>query len=160
MRLAGGNVLAIKLLVEIDVRVDVLHDRMGAQTKASAPHFIAHDRMLMTPAPKGDSKMTLRPPASLQKIGRLRLFSALGALVILIVLAGIYGIARIRSNPTGAACQAAVNTAKRIAGLARGVVAAVTVVHVSFQVHDLAFKDVQGIEMRLADLTAASGRLT
>src|SRR5262249_1519080 len=138
MRLAGGNVLAIKLLVEIDGRVDVLHDRIGAQTKASAPHFIAHDRMVMTPAP-GDSKMTLRPPASLQKIGRLRLFSALGALVILIVLAGVYGIARIRSNPTGAACQAAVNMAKRIAGLARGEVAALTVAHAPFQVPRLAF---------------------
>src|SRR5262249_38636287 len=126
MRLAGGNVLAIKLLVEIDGRVDVLHDRIGARTKASAPHFIAHDRILMklmTPAPKGDSEMTLRPPASLQKIGRLRLFSALGALVILVVLAGVYGIARIRSNPTGTACAAAVNTAKGIEGLAGGGVA-------------------------------------
>jgi thiol-disulfide isomerase/thioredoxin len=106
---------------------------------------------LMTPAPKGDSEMTLRPPASLQKIGRLRLFSALGALVILIVLAGVYGIAHIRSNPTGATCQAAVNTAKRIAGLARGEVAALTVAHALFQVPDLAFKDAQGREVRLAD---------
>jgi thiol-disulfide isomerase/thioredoxin len=95
--------------------------------------------------------MTLRPPASLQKIGRLRLFSALGALVILIVLAGVYGIARIRSNPTGAACAAAVNTAKRIAGLARGEVAAFTVAHAPLQVPDLAFKDAQGREVRLAD---------
>jgi thiol-disulfide isomerase/thioredoxin len=106
---------------------------------------------LMTPAPKPDPEMTLRPPAFLRKIGRLRLYSAIAALVILIVLAGVYGIARLRSNPADAACAPAVNTGKRIAGLARGEVAALTVAQRPFQVPDLAFKDGQGREVRLAD---------
>src|SRR5262249_56404429 len=105
----------------------------------------------MRPGTKGDYERAVRPRAPLQKIGRLRLFSALGALVILIVLAGVYGIACIRSNPTGTACAAAVNTAKRIAGLARGEVAALTIAHAPFQVPDLAFKDAQGREVKLAD---------
>ena len=95
--------------------------------------------------------MTLRPAAFLRKIGRLRLYSAVAALVILIVLAGVYGIARLRSNPADAACAAAVNTGKRIASLARGEVAALTVAQRPFQVPDLAFKDAQGREVRLAD---------
>jgi thiol-disulfide isomerase/thioredoxin len=106
---------------------------------------------LMTPAPKPDPEMTLRPAAFLRKIGRLRLYSAVAALVILIVLAGVYGIARLRSNPADAACAAAVNTGKRIASLARGEVAALTVAQRPFPVPDLAFKDAQGREVRLSD---------
>jgi thiol-disulfide isomerase/thioredoxin len=103
----------------------------------------------MMPAPKRDPEMTWRP--ALQKIGRLRLYSAAAALVVLIVLAGVYGIARLRSNPADAACAAAVNTGKRIANLARGEVAALTVAQKPFQVPDLAFKDAQGQDVRLAD---------
>jgi len=94
-----------------------------------------------------------RRPASyyLQKIGRLRLFSAVAALAILIVLAGVYGIAHRRSNPADAACQAAVNTAKRIAPLVRGEVAAFTPAHTPLRVPDLAFKDAKGRDVALAD---------
>jgi thiol-disulfide isomerase/thioredoxin len=94
---------------------------------------------------------TRRPASYLQKIGRLRLFSAVAALAILIVLAGVYGIAHRRSNPADAACQAAVNTAKRIAPLARGEVAAFSPAHTPLRVPDLAFKDGKGRDVALAD---------
>jgi thiol-disulfide isomerase/thioredoxin len=93
--------------------------------------------------------MTQRP--YLQKIGRMRLLSAVGALIILIVLAGVYGIAHLRGNPADTACAAAVNTARRIAPLARGEVAALTVAHSPFRVPDLAFKDAKGRDVTLAD---------
>jgi thiol-disulfide isomerase/thioredoxin len=105
--------------------------------------------MLMTPMPNPDE--TRRPASYLQKIGRLRLVSAVAALAILIVLAGVYGIAHRRSNPADAACQAAVNTAKRIAPLVRGEVAAFTPARAALRVPDLAFKDAKGRDVALAD---------
>jgi len=88
---------------------------------------------------------------ALRKIGRLRLVSAAAAVAILIVLAGVYGIARLRSNPADAACQAAVNTAKRIAPLVHGEVAALSVAQTPFRVPDVAFKDAQGHDVTLAN---------
>jgi thiol-disulfide isomerase/thioredoxin len=82
---------------------------------------------------------------------RRRLFGAAAGVLILAVLAGIYGIARLRSNPADAACQAAVATAARIAPLVHGEVAALAVARTPFHVPDLAFKDAQGRERTLAD---------
>jgi len=80
------------------------------------------------------------------------LFLALGGgIAILAVLAGVYGMGRSRSNPAAAACGAAVAAARRIAPLALGEVAALTVAHAPFQVPDLVFKDRQGHEHRLSD---------
>jgi thiol-disulfide isomerase/thioredoxin len=87
----------------------------------------------------------------LQKIGRWRLASAAAALVILLVLAGVYGIAHRPSNPADAACRSAVNTAKRIAPLVRGEVAALAPAQAPFHVPDLAFKDSSGRDLRLGD---------
>jgi thiol-disulfide isomerase/thioredoxin len=87
----------------------------------------------------------------LHKIGRLRLVSAAAAIGILIVLAGVYGIARLRSNPADAACQPAVNLAQRIAPLAQGEVAALAVAQTPFRVPDLTFKDAAGADKTLAD---------
>jgi thiol-disulfide isomerase/thioredoxin len=95
--------------------------------------------------------MTEQSAPSLQKIGRLRLVSAVAAIGILVVLAGVYGIARLRSNPADAACQAAVNAAGRIAPLARGEVAALAVARTPFRVPDLAFKDAAGRDRKLAE---------
>jgi len=106
----------------------------------------------MQRAPKPHSTAVTEPPASLlRKIGLLRLVSAAAALVILIVVAGIYGIAHLRSNPADAACGGAVNIAKRIAPLVRGEVAALAVAQTPFRVPDLAFKDAQGRDLTLAD---------
>jgi len=88
---------------------------------------------------------------SLNKIGRLRLVSVAAAIGILVVLAGIYGIGRMRSNPADAACQPAVNAASRIAPLVHGEVAALALAQTPFHVPDLAFKDAQGRDKTLAD---------
>src|SRR5690349_25031207 len=106
----------------------------------------------MQPAPKPHTTAVTSPPVSLlQKIGRLRLISAAAALVILIVLAGIYGIAHLRSNPADAACRGAVNIAKRLAPLARGEVAALAPAQRPVRVPDLAIKHGSGRVVRLSD---------
>jgi thiol-disulfide isomerase/thioredoxin len=106
----------------------------------------------MKPAPKPNTTAVTEPSVPLlQKIGRWRLISAVAALVILIVLAGIYGIAHRPSNPAETACSGAVNIAKRIAPLIRGEVAALTPAQTPFRVPDLAFKDAKGRDLRLAD---------
>jgi thiol-disulfide isomerase/thioredoxin len=71
--------------------------------------------------------------------------------VILAVLAGVYGMEHLRSNPGDAACQPAVETAARIAPLVHGEVAALRVAHAAFRVPDLAFKDADGHGRTLAD---------
>jgi thiol-disulfide isomerase/thioredoxin len=95
--------------------------------------------------------MTEQSVPLLQKIGRLRLISGAAVVIILVVLAGVYGIAHQRSNPADAACQAAVNTAKRIAPLVHGEVAALSPAQTPFRLPDLAFKDAQGREVTLAE---------
>ncbi|HEX3502866.1 MAG TPA: TlpA disulfide reductase family protein [Xanthobacteraceae bacterium] len=76
------------------------------------------------------------------------LFALCGALA---VLAGIYGIGRLRGNPADTACRPAVNIASRIAPLAQGEVAAFAVAKTPFRVPNVAFKDAQGHERNLAD---------
>jgi thiol-disulfide isomerase/thioredoxin len=87
---------------------------------------------------------------SLNKIGRRRLVSVAAAAGILVVLAGIYGIGRMRSNPADAACRPAVNAASRLAPSIHGEVAALAVAQAPFHVPDLAFKDAQGRDKTLA----------
>jgi len=95
--------------------------------------------------------MTEQSDTPSDKIGRMRLISAAAAIGILIVLAGVYGIARLRSNPTDAACLAAVDTAHRIAPLVHGEVAALAVAQTPFRVPNLAFKDAPGHDRTLAE---------
>ncbi len=78
-------------------------------------------------------------------------FAALGGVAILAVLAGVYGMGRLRSNPAAAACAPAVAAASRLAPLAHGEIAALTLARAPFQVPDLAFKDAQGREHKLSD---------
>lgn len=73
------------------------------------------------------------------------------AVAVIAVLAGVYGIGRLRSNPAAAACAPAVETASRIAPLARGEVAALAVAHRPFLVPDLTFKGGDGREHALND---------
>jgi thiol-disulfide isomerase/thioredoxin len=84
-------------------------------------------------------------------LARWRLLSVAAAIGILAVLAGVYGIEHVRSNPAAAACAPAVKTAGRIAPLARGEVAALTMTQTPFRVPDLAFTDADGRERTLAD---------
>ena len=67
------------------------------------------------------------------------------------VLAGVYGMGRLRGNPAAAACEPAVKTAARIAPLAQGEVAALTPAQRPFLVPDLAFKDADGHDRKLSD---------
>lgn len=67
----------------------------------------------------------------------------------LAVAAGIYGIARLRSNPADAGCRAALATAARIAPLVHGEVAALAPAQTPFHVPALAFKDAQNHDLTL-----------
>jgi thiol-disulfide isomerase/thioredoxin len=86
-----------------------------------------------------------------RRLARLRLVAVAAAAAMLAVLAGIYGIDRLRGNPDAAACADAVKTAGRIAPFARGEVAALTISRSPFRVPNLAFKDAEGRARALAD---------
>ncbi len=94
--------------------------------------------------------MTELPAEPYYKVRR-RKVTALALCGAVAVLAGVYGIGRLRSNPAAAACRSAVETAVRIAPLAHGEVAALTVAQTPFRVPNLAFKDAEGHERTLAD---------
>jgi thiol-disulfide isomerase/thioredoxin len=94
--------------------------------------------------------MTEQSISRRDKIGRWRLISVAAAIGILAVLAGVYGMGHLRSNPAAAACAPAVATAARIAPLARGEVAALAMAHTPFRVPDVAFKDAEGRDRTLA----------
>jgi thiol-disulfide isomerase/thioredoxin len=98
-------------------------------------------------------EQSVQPPDQFarHKTGRLRLLSLAATAGILVVLAGVYGIGRLRSNPADAACRPAVNVAGRLAPLVHGEVAALAVAQTPFRVPDLAFKDAQGRDKTLAD---------
>jgi thiol-disulfide isomerase/thioredoxin len=66
-------------------------------------------------------------------------------------IAAVYGIAALGGNGGDAACAGALATAKRIAPLARGEVAAVAVADTGLHLPALAFKDATGTEKTLAD---------
>jgi thiol-disulfide isomerase/thioredoxin len=100
--------------------------------------------------------MTESPAEPYYKVRRRRMIAALAwsGILALAVLAGVYGIDRLRSNRAGAdaaACVPAVQTAGRLAPLVHGEIAALTVARTPFHVPDLAFKDAEGHERTLAD---------
>jgi thiol-disulfide isomerase/thioredoxin len=80
-----------------------------------------------------------------------RRFGVAAAIAVLVVLAAVYGIGHLRSNPDAAACRQALAAAARIAPLAQGEVAALAVAQTGFRVPDLAFKDDTGQARTLKD---------
>jgi thiol-disulfide isomerase/thioredoxin len=83
-----------------------------------------------------------------------RLPYVIGAVVIggLIGYAGVVGFGGLKPGAGGdPACRAAVNTAKRIAPLAHGEVAAVTMATTPLKLPDLAFEDADGKPKKLSD---------
>jgi thiol-disulfide isomerase/thioredoxin len=84
-------------------------------------------------------------------IRRRRLIGAAAALLALAVIAGVYGIGHLRSNPADAACRQAVETASRIAPQVGGEVAALALARTPFSMPSLAFKDSTGHPRTLAD---------
>jgi thiol-disulfide isomerase/thioredoxin len=65
--------------------------------------------------------------------------------------AGIYGFSGLKSAGGDPACRAAVDTAKRIAPLAHGEVAALTMASKPLKLPDLAFEDADGRQKKLSD---------
>src|SRR6476619_1321112 len=161
MGLAGSNVLAIQVPVEVDRGVDLLHDGGRTGCTAAAPHRVAHDGFLATLA---DLLLVLvlvhqdSPIMSSHDVPRTHAkkriaFLVLGGVVgVAVGLAGVYGIGRLTGN-AGAdpACQASVETVRRMAPLVRGEVAAVAVANAPKSLPPLAFKDGSGAEKSLAD---------
>ena len=84
---------------------------------------------------------------------RRRLPVALGAVAAagLIGLAGYYGLGRLKRPAGDAACTAAVDVAKKIAPLAHGEVAAVTMASTPLRLPDLTFEDAAGQPKKLSD---------
>jgi thiol-disulfide isomerase/thioredoxin len=82
-----------------------------------------------------------------------RLPVAIGAVVAAgaIGLGAYYGFGLKRGPAGDAACTAAVETAKKIAPLARGEVAAVTMASTPLRLPDLTFEDAQGKPKKLSD---------
>jgi thiol-disulfide isomerase/thioredoxin len=75
-----------------------------------------------------------------------------GAAGVAVGLAGVYGIGRLAGNAAvEAACTPAVETARRMAPLVRGEVAAVAVAKTPKSLPELAFKDAGGTARTLAD---------
>ncbi len=97
--------------------------------------------------------MTQLPAEPYYKVRRRQLIARgiFGLIGTLAVLAGVYGIDRLRSNPADTACQPAVNEAARLAPLVHGEVAALTMAQKPFTVPDVAFKDGEGRDRKLGD---------
>src|ERR1700688_2419955 len=97
--------------------------------------------------------MSELPAEPYYKVRRRRLIAATACALCgtLVVLAGVYGIGRLRSNPADAACQPAVQTAARLRPLVHGEVACLSVAQIGFLVPDLAFKDAAGHDRTLKD---------
>lgn len=95
--------------------------------------------------------MTTEPSAAPHRKARRRIVAVAAAIAIVAVLAAVYGMGRLRSNPAAAACAPAVETARRVAPLVHGEVAALAVAHTPFLVPDLTFRDAGGHERKLSD---------
>jgi thiol-disulfide isomerase/thioredoxin len=89
--------------------------------------------------------VTRRPRRRLASIAGVALVGAVAG------LAAVYGMGALTGNKAEAACRPAAETAKRLAPLSRGEVAAVTVATAPRRLPDLTFKDAGGQERRLAD---------
>jgi thiol-disulfide isomerase/thioredoxin len=79
---------------------------------------------------------------------------AIGAVLIgaAVGFAGIYGIGGLKGNASGdSACRPAVDLARKIAPLAHGEVAALTMAAAPLRLPDLAFEDADGKPKRLSD---------
>jgi thiol-disulfide isomerase/thioredoxin len=95
-----------------------------------------------------DSRMTASTEHARGR--RLALIAAVALAGALAGLAAVYGIGGIGGKSVDAACRPAIETAKRLAPLARGEVAAVAVAGEPRRVPDLAFRDADGMERTLA----------
>ena len=89
------------------------------------------------------------PPAAVRRIP-----ITIGAVLIgaVIGFAGVYGIGGLKRSAAGdPACRGAVDVARRLAPLAHGDVAALTMATVPLRLPDLAFEDAEGRPKKLSD---------
>jgi thiol-disulfide isomerase/thioredoxin len=97
------------------------------------------------------------PPSRAGQAGTLRLLLIAAVLGAAAGLAAVYGIGGLERNGTDLAadpaCMGAVDTAKRLAPLARGEVAALRLSTSPGRIPELQFKDGNGKAMRLADFS-------
>ena len=89
------------------------------------------------------------PPAAMRRIP-----ITIGAVLIgaVIGFAGVYGIGGLKRSAAGdPACRGAVDVARRLAPLAHGEVAALTMATMPLRLPDLAFEDAEGRPKKLSD---------
>ena len=92
------------------------------------------------------------PGASRPFRHRRGLIAGTAAAVLLAGLAGVYGIGGLQRNAgTDPGCKAAVDIAQRIAPLARGEIAALTVAQRPFRLPELSFEGADGRQHQLKD---------
>jgi thiol-disulfide isomerase/thioredoxin len=92
--------------------------------------------------------------SSPRPVATRRIPIAIGAVVIgaLIGFAGVYGIGGLKRNATGdPACRGAVDLARKLAPLAHGEAAALTMATAPLRLPDLAFEDAEGKPKKLSD---------
>ena len=118
MGLRAGDVLGGELAVEVDRGVDLLHDFGRAGGEPAAPHRVAHEIV----APDG-SRMTTTG----NKPRRYLLPAALGVLAALAAGAVLYGTRAPAGKVAGACPPASTALAAKLAPLAKGDVAAVSI---------------------------------
>ena len=141
--LAGGDILPVEVPVEVDRGVDLLHDGGGAGREAPTPHLVALGLFLRHHSAPIMTEPSLEPRearlANAKK--RLAIVLAGGFAGVVVGLAGIYGIGHLAGNVAVAPeCRPAQETAKRIAPLIRGEVAALTLAKAPKRPPDLAFQ--------------------
>ena len=136
------DVLTVKMPVEIDGGVNLLHNGAGARREPPTPHFVALHGIFTKPLMTGTRSSFAKK--------RLAMVLAGGIAGVVIGLAGVYGIATLSRNVGGdAACRPAIELAKKIAPFARGEVAAVNVAKSPLRVPTLAFQDSAGKPLTL-----------
>jgi thiol-disulfide isomerase/thioredoxin len=151
MGLARSDVLAKKVSVDINGGIDVLHDCVGTPREAAPPHFVAHDPLAYETIRSTEAQLTLAPRQSRYDLRRRPLL-AIGVVLVVAgsVAAAVYGIGTFKRNAPDGACAGAVETAARLAPLARGELAAFAVAGEALALPDLAFRDANGNERHLS----------
>src|ERR1041384_6948231 len=119
MGLACRDVLAVKAAIEVDRGVDLLHDGAGTRRQTPAPHLVAHD-------PTANSPMTDPSAPKRSATRRLAMVILGGFAGVAVGLAAVYGIGAMQRN-AAPACRPGAELAKRLAPLARGEVAAMSI---------------------------------